>query len=793
MDTTTESRLREIVRDRMQKQAPQIEHSLHQIAAGNPLGAEPVAARSVARIAQKAKLSLSDATALTTMISRTAKIIDARTMAFHGSNPAVIGTVGTGATVATDRDMHASESMRGPTIDLVGVEFLTRGRLAANAVGRIAFRTGRPQGTGFMVGPGLFLTNNHVIADPAQAAGMIVQFDYEAGDDGMDRAVTSFDFAPDACFVSDPLEALDFTLIAIGARSSGAKPLEAFGYIPLSDAKDKHMLGELANIIQHPQGDLKQVVVRENNLVSRDETVHVLHYLADTDKGSSGSPVCNSNWEPIALHHWGEPSFEVQGVDGKPLFKDVNEGIRISAIVAALRQRVTIYSGSSRERVAGVLDLWDSSVRRGPKPVTGAIATSEADATPLAVFGGPRAQSDGSMTWTFPIEINVRAPLMMNPHPVSPVIPVLPPTPPAPPVRGAEKARKEIDFSDRGGYEPGFIPGFIVSLPDYTGVGYEMAENLQPPKDAEDIHELPYHHFSIFMRADRRLASFTACNIDGRRLAAVDRASKTVNMDPTLTDLGAESSDAFRPDPRVSDDEQMTKEFYDEQEVPGYPKPQKPPADAPDADKREYTKAMNNRTARMYQKGHLTLRGDPAWGTEAEAQAAESDTFFYTNAAPQLGYFNQGSAEKSPASKGKLRWRAIETYVMRNAFTMRQRVSVFAGPIFDDLNDVDYRFESKLPMRFWKLVVWAEKKTLKSIALIGDQRKVLEELTKGSPEAFEDELEIARVSEFLSTVVELEALTGLDFGVLVRNGDVRSGVESMTPAVDVEAKSLLNR
>ena len=44
-----------------------------------------------------------------------------------------------------------------------GVAFLERGRRAADAVGRVAFLSDAPQGTGFLVGPGLFLTNHHVI------------------------------------------------------------------------------------------------------------------------------------------------------------------------------------------------------------------------------------------------------------------------------------------------------------------------------------------------------------------------------------------------------------------------------------------------------------------------------------------------------------------------------------------------------------------------------------------------------------------------------------------------------
>jgi endonuclease G len=76
--------------------------------------------------------------------------------------------------------------------------------------------------------------------------------------------------------------------------------------------------------------------------------------------------------------------------------------------------------------------------------------------------------------------------------------------------------------------------------------------------------------------------------------------------------------------------------------VPGFPEP-----------------TSRDRIARIFQKGHIVLRGDPAWGTDDQALAAERDTFFYTNAAPQVVFFNQGSDLRRPGTKGKLRWRAV--------------------------------------------------------------------------------------------------------------------------------------
>lgn len=771
MDSNLENELREVFRARLAKKTPQIQRSLLQIAAGNPLGAEPSQERAAERISAKAEMPMRDSEALARTISHTASVID-------DAGPAMAG----------------AEAVQGPTIDFVGVEFLSKGRVAANAVGRIVFSGGRAQGSGFLVGEGLLLTNHHVIASPQQALQMSVEFDYEFGDDGAERPVTTFAFDPAACFVTDPVAGLDFTLVAVGARVSGTKALQQFGCIPLSDAPDKHMLGELANIIQHPQGSRKQLVVRENSLVARDETEQVLHYLADTEKGSSGSPVCNNQWEAIALHHWGEPWLEIKDPFGRPLMRDVNEGIRISAIVQALRVRAAALDAASSAAVRRALEYWASAPRRGPalSPVPSGEASAVAASSP-AVATQVQLGEDGSIRWTFPIEISVRAPfapaltVTSAAHRAASVA-----APAVLPVPAAAERREEPDFSDREGYEPGFIPGFVVPMPDLSGVPYNLAANMQAAH-GEDEYELPYRHFSVVMNADRRLAAVTACNIDGKRVVAVDRQTKTVKKNPTLKDLGveslggAEASDTFRPDPRVLESEQMAVEFYENQVVPGYEKPQHPGANATAEERSRYARIMSERTARMFQKGHIIMRGDPVWGAADDALTAEEDTFFYTNAAPQLGFFNQGSADNRPGSKGKLRWRAVETFVLRNAVTMRKRVSVFAGPVFDDAYDVDYRFGSKVPMRFWKLVVWAAQGQLHSLALLADQKPVLERLTEGvpeavGPEAYGDLDELARVSQYLSTVEQIENLTGISFGDEVRQGDIRQGEERLSLA-----------
>ena len=60
------------------------------------------------------------------------------------------------------------------------------------------------------------------------------------------------------------------------------------------------------SIINRPLGGYKMVTVRNNTLLKR--TACCLLHETDTERGSSGAPVFNDEWDLIALHHWGEPA-----------------------------------------------------------------------------------------------------------------------------------------------------------------------------------------------------------------------------------------------------------------------------------------------------------------------------------------------------------------------------------------------------------------------------------------------------------------------------------------------------
>jgi endonuclease G, mitochondrial len=228
-----------------------------------------------------------------------------------------------------------AESVQGDTLDYQPVSFLVEGAVIRRAVAYVeaSYGTETSMGSGFLVSPRLFVTNQHVIPDAQAALGAIVTFDREVDERGRPRKTTSFALDPEAFALFSDEGVLDYALIAIGERQSGDGQLSDFGYCPLSPAGDKHVIGMSTNVVHHPGGMRKLISIRNNILVARSK--RTLLYESDTQTGSSGAPVFNDDWDVVALHHWGEPFLEPIDDQGQSIRRNVNEGVRVSAVVGA--------------------------------------------------------------------------------------------------------------------------------------------------------------------------------------------------------------------------------------------------------------------------------------------------------------------------------------------------------------------------------------------------------------------------------------------------------------------------
>lgn len=189
------------------------------------------------------------------------------------------------------------------------------------------------KGTGFLVGPRLLLTNHHVVNSIEVARESVCQFNFLNGEDGRAEAHLEFRLTPDELCLTSPYEGgLDYTFVAI-EPAAAAK----FGTIALERSAYVIHPGTFANIVQHPDGRPQEIVLHDNEIVSDDGTL--LHYLSDTDYGSSGSPVFDNKWKLIGLHHARKSNDQGLRVGNGTPPQYLNEGVKIATIATDLEQR----------------------------------------------------------------------------------------------------------------------------------------------------------------------------------------------------------------------------------------------------------------------------------------------------------------------------------------------------------------------------------------------------------------------------------------------------------------------
>ena len=308
--------------------------------------------------------------------------------------------------------------------DFQGINFLELALAVSRFVGRVNIRTSPARtvgfGTGFMVSPRLLLTNNHVIGSAEEARHSEVEFDYQNDRSGRPLPVVAYGLEPHTFFLTS--RELDYTLVAVSRQSVKGMDLKFYGWSRLVEDQGKILIGKPLNIIQHPNGHEKQIVLRHNQLIDLLPDGRFAHYLTDTEPGSSGSPVYNDQWEVVALHHAGVPKTDSQGnyvakdgsvwkpgMDPDDLDWVANEGVRVSSIVRDVKGRklATAEQRRLREEMLTAEPLEPIEAARQ------AASFNQSQETPEPVNGkepAPEgvARDGGAVTWTIPLEVTVR-------------------------------------------------------------------------------------------------------------------------------------------------------------------------------------------------------------------------------------------------------------------------------------------------------------------------------------------------------------------------------------------------
>jgi endonuclease G len=637
--------------------------------------------------------------------------------------------------------------------DLDSINYLAKGTLVSRSICRIQLKDARSNllgyATGFMIAPGVLMTNNHVFGKPADAANSLADFDYELDIAGMEREPVRFGFQPDKLFYTN--DKLDYAVVAVTPVSqAGGRNLSDWGWLPLSGEPGKADLGEYLTIIQHPGGQPKQICVRDNKLLKL--VGDFCWYMTDTSAGSSGSPALNRFWQVIALHHMGVPDKDSKGniltKDGKiwdasmdeTLIKWIaNEGIRVSAIVADLKMAV-----GSHPLIKPVLD----------QPTLPAPATSSEDIkvpygkapVSVATYGtDPWIEQSGDIT-SLVVPFRIPMALVKRDRPAIQVPEAKPTVPPGGPfvspngsprigpITGMLTEAVHIDqttLGSRPGYKANFIGGGKLSVP-LPKIPASLKPKIAPLKSSAAQSELKYFNYSVVMNKERKLAFFSCVNIDGGE----------------QQDVGKREGDSWLRDPRIKDEFQIGNEFYGKQST-----------------------FEADRAANPFDRGHLVRRLDATWGrTVAEAKAHGDDSFHFTNCSPQFFSFNQG----------KQLWAGLEDYTRDVLLKGKDKGIVMNGPVFDgpDANDADLPDAAgsphedpafggiSIPKYFWKILITKGDDGLKAAAFLMSQRNLIMDIDRIKEADMLEKFTEEDVSVFQISMADLTKLTRLDFGKL---------------------------
>lgn len=549
-------------------------------------------------------------------------------------------------------------------------EFKTRIEAAIPSIGRVELPS-NPRipfgGTGFIVGDGLMMTNRHVASLFASGLGTRVQFKPDES--------AAIDFKRE--YDSDDSQSVqvekvlmihpywDMALLKVKGLPANVKPLNlavrtpeelnkrevvAIGYPafdPRNNVKDqKNIFGEVYNVKRLLPGKLRG----RQDYPSYGKTVPTLAHDCTTLGGSSGSALIDvRTGEVVGLHFAGaylEANYSVPTYELARDSRVVDAGLK--------------FSGSATPTTAWAA-YWTAADRFG-REAAGEPSPGDQPAATPAPAGGSVVCSGQGVTFTIPLSITVNLGTPATGTNLSVAT--------QPPADTVEKVPVIFpELQKRKGYNPGFLGlagDVLVPMPELTAKGLKLAAKLE-----DGTPHLKYQKFTVVIHKQRRLALFTAANVDWRKQSRLIDDRKPSRRE--LNGFEKDTSEDWVTDPRIPFDHQLPDYFYTKDD-------------------------------KAFDKGHLVRRDDVAWGkTFEEMQKGNGDTFHTTNCSPQTSKFNQSKFKD-------FNWGELENMIEKQ--TSAEKVCILSGPVLDP---EDRFFHGKvksgvevsiqIPTRFWKIII----------------------------------------------------------------------------------------
>lgn len=539
-------------------------------------------------------------------------------------------------------------------------------------------------GTGFVVGTNLLMTNRHVAELFANGLGLrnltfraghaaAVNFKRERGlpDDDQTAQVTVRKIKMIHPF-------WDMALLEVEGLPRGIKPLT------LSIRAPEELRGREVAVIGYPARDDRSDLALQDRIFERvynvkrlqpgklrerqqidsfGNRVNALTHDSSTLGGNSGSAVMDlESGEVVGLHFAGVYLKANYAVPAFELARDsrvVDTGMQFAT---GRRPPDDPNASVWRSLEEEVTQVRPAPSRTDPLPAPNGSRITQSVTRPEGL----------TTTWTIPLQVSITlgVPTAAAGGAISD------PEATALAVAEVEAMRMQVPIiydglETRTGYQAGFLElddEEEMSLPELTSAGQAAAARLE-----DGSQELKYHKFSIVMHKTRRMALFTAANVDWRPESHLVNGRKPSRRE--LTGLPDRVAEEWATDPRIPANHQLPDRFYTE-----------------------------DRGA--FDKGHLVRRDDVCWGDSfADIQKANGDTYHTTNCSPQVGNFNRSTL-------GQDNWGDLEDLVQKQ--TKAEKAILFSGPVLavDDPvfkgKDAQGRSVSiQIPRRYWKIIVTA--------------------------------------------------------------------------------------